>query len=246
MHIITRSPVGEAAGSLAASTYSTEFRTDWAFCLDEVRCFFYLLVLILALGVLGKGATPTIPLAADAPDADDEDPAKTPAPWCWAKWREHRTKDTNIFRLQPDENKRGLWTGWNNEELRQVCAFICQYWLKSKSQRSAFYRGNKKTQDRGGPPFIRQSPSLPELSAQGIPWPEDLVDMSADIFAVFSKEQILTPEDGQAYDEIIKRWADNASRRAAIVVLPSSAQDVSKAVCFLSFTSKNKSFTAKI
>ena len=31
----------------------------------------------------------------------------------------------------------------------------------------------------GGPPVIRTSPSLPELSAQGIPWPEDLVDLSA-------------------------------------------------------------------
>ncbi|THH29121.1 hypothetical protein EUX98_g5081 [Antrodiella citrinella] len=31
----------------------------------------------------------------------------------------------------------------------------------------------------GGPPFIRTSPSLPELSAQGIPWPENLVDLSA-------------------------------------------------------------------
>ncbi|KAI0087872.1 Septin-domain-containing protein [Irpex rosettiformis] len=39
-------------------------------------------------------------------------------------------------------------------------------------------KGSKKQQDRGGPPFIRQSPSLPELSAQGIPWPENLVDVS--------------------------------------------------------------------
>ncbi|KAI0696004.1 Septin-domain-containing protein [Cytidiella melzeri] len=39
-------------------------------------------------------------------------------------------------------------------------------------------RSSKKPQERGGPPFIRQSPSLPELHAQGIPWPEDLVDMS--------------------------------------------------------------------
>lgn len=31
----------------------------------------------------------------------------------------------------------------------------------------------------GGPPVIRTSPSLPELSAQAIPWPETLVDLSA-------------------------------------------------------------------
>ncbi|OBZ71218.1 hypothetical protein A0H81_08435 [Grifola frondosa] len=37
---------------------------------------------------------------------------------------------------------------------------------------------NKKDTD-GGPPFIRTSPSLPELSAQGISWPKSLVDESA-------------------------------------------------------------------
>ncbi|KAI0771391.1 Septin-domain-containing protein [Irpex lacteus] len=42
----------------------------------------------------------------------------------------------------------------------------------------SFRRKGSKKQDRGGPPFIRQSPSLPELSAQGIPWPEELVDTS--------------------------------------------------------------------
>lgn len=34
----------------------------------------------------------------------------------------------------------------------------------------------KKSVHRGGPPYIRTSPSLPELSAQGVPWPEDLID----------------------------------------------------------------------
>ncbi|KAI0770254.1 Septin-domain-containing protein [Fomes fomentarius] len=33
-------------------------------------------------------------------------------------------------------------------------------------------------EDHSGPPFIRTSPSLPELSAQGIPWPSNLVDLS--------------------------------------------------------------------
>ncbi|KAI0755019.1 hypothetical protein C8Q80DRAFT_1216785 [Daedaleopsis nitida] len=33
-------------------------------------------------------------------------------------------------------------------------------------------------EDHNGPPFIRTSPSLPELSAQGIPWPSNLVDLS--------------------------------------------------------------------
>ena len=41
---------------------------------------------------------------------------------------------------------------------------------------SSFRRRHQKKQDRGGPPYIRASPSLPELHAQGIPWPEDLID----------------------------------------------------------------------
>ena len=40
----------------------------------------------------------------------------------------------------------------------------------------SFRRRSQKKQDRGGPPYIRASPSLPELSSQGIPWPEDLID----------------------------------------------------------------------
>ncbi|TBU22288.1 hypothetical protein BD311DRAFT_811636 [Dichomitus squalens] len=41
-----------------------------------------------------------------------------------------------------------------------------------------FRRKPKKSEDNDGPPFIRTSPSLPELSAQGIPWPSNLVDLS--------------------------------------------------------------------
>ncbi|KAI0712105.1 Septin-domain-containing protein [Earliella scabrosa] len=42
-----------------------------------------------------------------------------------------------------------------------------------------FRRKPKKSEeDHNGPPFIRTSPSLPELSAQGIPWPSNLVDLS--------------------------------------------------------------------
>ncbi|GJE98422.1 septin-domain-containing protein [Phanerochaete sordida] len=37
-------------------------------------------------------------------------------------------------------------------------------------------RKYQKKQERGGPPYIRASPSLPELHPQGIPWPEDLID----------------------------------------------------------------------
>lgn len=57
--------------------------------------------------------------------------------------------------------------------------------------------------------------------------------MSADILTIFPKEQVLTIEDGQAYQDIIKRWADNAVKPAKLVILPTSAQDVSKAVCFV-------------
>ncbi|EIW59457.1 uncharacterized protein TRAVEDRAFT_46763 [Trametes versicolor FP-101664 SS1] len=42
----------------------------------------------------------------------------------------------------------------------------------------SFRRKPQKPADNGGPPFIRTSPSLPELSAQGIPWPSNLVDVS--------------------------------------------------------------------
>ncbi|KAI0699289.1 Septin-domain-containing protein [Cerioporus squamosus] len=43
----------------------------------------------------------------------------------------------------------------------------------------SFRRKPKKAdEDHNGPPFIRTSPSLPELSAQGIPWPSNLVDLS--------------------------------------------------------------------
>ena len=43
----------------------------------------------------------------------------------------------------------------------------------------SFRRKPKKAdEDPNGPPFIRTSPSLPELSAQGIPWPSNLVDLS--------------------------------------------------------------------
>jgi len=40
----------------------------------------------------------------------------------------------------------------------------------------SFRRKAKRQQDV---PRIRTSPSLPELNSQGIPWPEDLVDVNA-------------------------------------------------------------------
>lgn len=40
----------------------------------------------------------------------------------------------------------------------------------------------RKRKNKDGEPQIRPSPSLPSLSSQGIPWPENLVD-SADIQA---------------------------------------------------------------
>ncbi|KIP06208.1 hypothetical protein PHLGIDRAFT_24698 [Phlebiopsis gigantea 11061_1 CR5-6] len=42
----------------------------------------------------------------------------------------------------------------------------------------SFRRKGSKKQAQGGPPYIRTSPSLPELSTQGVPWPEDLIDAS--------------------------------------------------------------------
>lgn len=55
--------------------------------------------------------------------------------------------------------------------------------------------------------------------------------MSADIFAILPKDKVLTPADGKPYEDVLIRWADNSLRRAKYVVLPESAEDVSKAVC---------------
>ncbi|OSX59911.1 hypothetical protein POSPLADRAFT_1172164 [Postia placenta MAD-698-R-SB12] len=41
------------------------------------------------------------------------------------------------------------------------------------------FRRKPRKPDSGGSPFIRTSPSLPELHTQGIPWPENLVDLSS-------------------------------------------------------------------
>lgn len=54
--------------------------------------------------------------------------------------------------------------------------------------------------------------------------------MPTDILSVFHKDQVLTPADGQPYEEAISRWADNAIRRAQFVVFPRTAQEVGKAV----------------
>ncbi|KAH8104770.1 Septin-domain-containing protein [Cristinia sonorae] len=56
-------------------------------------------------------------------------------------------------------------------------------------------RHQKKESEHDGPPFIRTSPSLPELSAQGIPWPENLVDISA---LPPANEPIQSPSKGAA------------------------------------------------
>ena len=39
-------------------------------------------------------------------------------------------------------------------------------------------KAQRKQSSDNGPPYIRTSPSLPDLSAQGIQWPESLVDVS--------------------------------------------------------------------
>lgn len=54
--------------------------------------------------------------------------------------------------------------------------------------------------------------------------------MVADIYSVFPKDQVVTPNDGEAYSEAIHRWADNAQRPAKVVVFPKSPEDVSKAI----------------
>ena len=54
--------------------------------------------------------------------------------------------------------------------------------------------------------------------------------MVADIASLFPKDQVLTPADGQAYEDSIRRWAENAERRAKYVVLPKSSADIAKAV----------------
>ena len=54
--------------------------------------------------------------------------------------------------------------------------------------------------------------------------------MTADILSIFPQDQVLTPGDGQAYEDNIQRWADNAVKRAKFIVIAKSAQDVAKAV----------------
>ncbi|EKM60153.1 uncharacterized protein PHACADRAFT_251050 [Phanerochaete carnosa HHB-10118-sp] len=54
--------------------------------------------------------------------------------------------------------------------------------------------------------------------------------MVADILSVFPEDQILTPSNGQAYEEALRRWAENSERRAKVIVLPKSSKDVSKAI----------------
>ncbi|EMD39843.1 hypothetical protein CERSUDRAFT_112110 [Gelatoporia subvermispora B] len=55
----------------------------------------------------------------------------------------------------------------------------------------SFRRKSRKSTDQSGPPFIRSSPSLPELSAQGISWPEGLVDGA---FTAQSPDEPRTPQ----------------------------------------------------
>lgn len=57
--------------------------------------------------------------------------------------------------------------------------------------------------------------------------------MSTDITTIFPKDQVLTPADGQAYEDSLHRWAENAVRHAKYVVLPRTAEDVSKAVSYV-------------
>ncbi|EIN04181.1 FAD-binding domain-containing protein [Punctularia strigosozonata HHB-11173 SS5] len=52
------------------------------------------------------------------------------------------------------------------------------------------------------------------------------------IYSLFRKDQVFAPEDGEAYRESIRRWAENAERNAQFVVFVESAADVSKAITF--------------
>ena len=54
--------------------------------------------------------------------------------------------------------------------------------------------------------------------------------MVANITSVLPKDQVLTPADGQPYEDALHRWAENSERRSKFIVLPKSPQDVSKAV----------------
>ncbi len=54
--------------------------------------------------------------------------------------------------------------------------------------------------------------------------------MAVDVTALFPRDQVLTPDDGKLYEESIRRWAENAERKAKYIILPKSAEDISKAV----------------
>jgi len=50
------------------------------------------------------------------------------------------------------------------------------------------------------------------------------------------KGKVLTPEDSSEYLEQSKRWASNAEKKAAYIVLVESAEDISKTVLPYSYS----------
>lgn len=54
--------------------------------------------------------------------------------------------------------------------------------------------------------------------------------MSIDIATALPHVTVLTPADGDAYSGQLKRWCDNAERKAKFVILPKSPEEVSQAV----------------
>lgn len=54
--------------------------------------------------------------------------------------------------------------------------------------------------------------------------------MTAQVTLANLKGDVVTPKDGDAYEEAISRWAKNAKRRAQLVVFPKDPGDVSIAL----------------
>jgi hypothetical protein len=52
----------------------------------------------------------------------------------------------------------------------------------------------------------------------------------ADITSALAGTQVLTAADGKVYEDSLHRWCENAEKKAKYVVLPTSAEEVSKAV----------------
>ncbi|EJD46593.1 FAD-binding domain-containing protein [Auricularia subglabra TFB-10046 SS5] len=56
--------------------------------------------------------------------------------------------------------------------------------------------------------------------------------MATELLSTFPNDRVLTPKDGAAYESALGRWSGTSVRRAQYILFPTTAEEVSKAVCF--------------